>query len=395
VTPTVAARSGLALVLTLAGLLDLLAVSSPAAQAAAACSLLLGAFALALVHRRNRLPARRLGQLTAACALLSLTGTLALRLTAPATPTGTWGLFETTSLLVLLGVLARRAAGRTEAWCLLLAALAVVSAPQRLSGPDAVTFSLLVALAAAFVVAVGLLRRADDHRAADALRQVVADERRDIARDLHDDIAHHVTGMIVTAQAAAYAPNPDSSAQQAAFRAIERAGIDALQAMRGLVGVLREPADGYSAMRDQPASAALWPADLTEIVDRFSSTSGLTATLSITGAPVTGAQRHATRRVVQEALTNTFRHATDATCVAVHIEHEPSQLHIRVTDDGQVSARTGHTAPGRTGGYGLLGVHERAVALGGSAAAGPRAAGGWQVEVTLPKPAPADPSRQA
>lgn len=261
-TPTVAARSGLALVLTLTGLLDLLSVSSPAARAAVAGSLLLGAFALALVHRRNRLPACRLGTLTALCALLSLTGTLALRLNAPATTlTGTWGLFETTSLLVLLGVHARRAAGRAEAGCLLLAALAVVSAPQRLAGPDAVTFSLLGALAATFVVAVGLLRRADDHRAADALRQVVADERRDIAQDLHDDIAHHVTGMIVTAQAAAYAPDPNPSAQQAAFRAIEGAGIDALQAMRGLVGVLREPAaGGYSPPRDQPSTGSAAPA---------------------------------------------------------------------------------------------------------------------------------------
>lgn len=383
---TIAVRVGLALVLMLTGLLDLVnSFAAPAAPAALVCSLLLAALALTLVHRRDRLPTGRLGLLTAACALLSLTGTLALRRAAP--QAGVWGLFETVSLLVLLGVLARRADGPVANAGLLLVALAVVATPQRLSGPDAFTYSLLGALAAACVLAVGSLRRADDHRAADALRRVVADERRDIARDLHDDIAHHVTGIIVTAQAAAYAPDP--CAQRTAFQAIEAAGIDALQAMRSLVGVLREPADGYWAPRDQPASAALWPADLTDLVDRFSRTSGLAAALSVTGPPVTGAHRHAVRRVVQEALTNTARHATGATRVDVHVEHHPSRLHLLVTDDGHGSARTGHTTPGRTGRYGLLGIGERAAALGGTATAGPHATGGWQVEVTLLAPAQA------
>jgi len=365
--------------LVLIAVLDVVSVGGTTAGPGLALSFALAAVTTVAILARGRLaPAqlRHLG-LVLAAGSLGLTAVMRAR-TADADPT--WGLLEATVLALLLGVLTRRWARPWHSLPLLALAAAIITGPWRTTGDDAAVFSLLCALAVAAVVAVGLLRRADDLREADALLQVRNDERRDIARDLHDDIAHHVTGIIVAAQAAALAVDRRPELVRQALADIERTGVDALESMRFLVSTLREPAQDEAA----PRRAACWPADLQELVDRFAATTGLTSTLTLPPGRVPTAHRQATLRVAKEALTNVRRHASGATRADVVVTLEEGGLRVSVRDDGHPSTGDGPglLAPGA--GFGLVGLRERAAALGGHVSAGHREPHGWELDVTLP-----------
>lgn len=370
---------GIAGLLVLVAVLDVVSVGGTTAGPGLALSFTLAAATTVAILARRRLAPAQLQHLGLALAAGSLGLTAVMRArTDDADPT--WGLLEATVLALLLGVLTRRWARPWHSLSLLALAAAIITGPWRTTGNDAAVFSLLCALAVAAVLAVGLLRRADDLRAADALLQVRNDERRDIARDLHDDIAHHVTGIIVAAQAAALAVDHRPELVRQALADIERTGVDALESMRFLVSTLREPAEDEAA----PLQAACWPADLQELVDRFAATTGLASTLTLPPGRVPTAHRQATLRVVQEALTNVRRHARGATRVDVVVTLEGGGLRVSVRDDGHPSTGDwpGLIAPG--GGFGLVGLRERAAALGGRVHAGHREPRGWELDVTLP-----------
>ncbi|WP_163509910.1 sensor histidine kinase [Fodinicola acaciae] len=200
----------------------------------------------------------------------------------------------------------------------------------------------------------------------------VAAERNRIARDMHDVIAHHLSMMVVQAEAGPVVVAADPGRAAEAFDAISAAGKQALTEMRRLLGVLRE---GEKApLRPQPGVA-----DIGELVERVRST-GLDVRLDTAGEPATLPQAVdlSVYRLVQEALTNCVRHA-NADRVNVTLSYENRALTVAVTDNGAGARK----AP-RPGGHGLVAMRERVALVGGRLEAGPRPDGGWAVRADVP-----------
>lgn len=205
--------------------------------------------------------------------------------------------------------------------------------------------------------------------------QAAARERARIAREMHDILSHAVSLMIVQAEAGPVAVRTAPERAEAAFDAISETGRDAMVQLRRMLGVLRESEQGPGAPRSpQPALS-----ELPALVERVRS-SGLAVTHTVTGPkrPLPRDTDSAVFRIVQEALTNTVKHAA-ASEAAVLLAYGESDLTVSVTDDG----RGGGTGTGT--GHGLIGIRERAAAHGGSARTGPGPGGrGFRVDVTLP-----------
>jgi signal transduction histidine kinase len=230
-------------------------------------------------------------------------------------------------------------------------------------------------------VGAGVYLRALDRRGDLAANAARRDERLEIARELHDLVAHHITGIVVQAQAAQVVADRDPNAAGTALVRIEGAGKEALDAMRRLVGSLREEgADGAA-----PVAPPVGLAGLDELV-AVSQDTGLRVQLHVDEAARQAASTTvaaSAHRIVQESLTNVRRHAVDATGVVVDVRRHGSDLVVTVTDDGRQPVGGPHAdRPG----YGLVGMTERAHALGGELVAGPVAppAHGWSVQARLP-----------
>ena len=204
-------------------------------------------------------------------------------------------------------------------------------------------------------------------------RRAVAEERTRIARELHDVVAHRVSLMTVQAGAAktVAADDPESASQ--AMHEVEKAGRQALDELRHLLGVLR-PETETEALGPQPGVA-----DVPRLVDQFRA-AGLEVSLTM------GAARRelparvdlSAYRIVQEALTNVLKHAGPAARTEVRLSGDDQQVAIEVLDDG----RGGTILPGS--GHGIVGMRERALLLGGSLDVGARPGGGFQVLARLP-----------
>ncbi|MET8982782.1 sensor histidine kinase [Streptomyces sp. NPDC004539] len=207
----------------------------------------------------------------------------------------------------------------------------------------------------------------------EALRRVT-EERVRIARDLHDVVAHHIT--LVNAQAGVahhlLHDHPDQAYE--ALAQIKDTSRAALDELRATVGLLRQPDDAPESRAPVPRLA-----DLDSLVDGMRA-GGLPVWVARTGCPVplAPATELTAYRIVQEALTNSHKHAY-ATRVAVVLDYGPHTLRVTVTDDGLPGAPQG---PGT--GHGLIGMRERAVVVGGTVTAGPRPEGGFQVVADLP-----------
>ena len=218
--------------------------------------------------------------------------------------------------------------------------------------------------------ALGLAVRSQYGASQRRLAQVKSEERVQLARELHDTVAHHVSAIAIQAQAgrALAATSPDSPVE--ALRVIEAEASRTLAEMRAMVRVLRHGTAAEYApqpgVADLPGLAGDSPAGaLVEV----------TLAGDLAGLPV--AVDAAVYRIVQEAVTNALRHARAATRVDVRVERNGSAVHLQVRDDGAPGTTPGH-------GYGLVGMVERASALGGSCHAGPLPERGWTVEATLP-----------
>ncbi|MEV0252829.1 histidine kinase [Streptomyces sp. NPDC050732] len=216
-------------------------------------------------------------------------------------------------------------------------------------------------------------RRLERERASETAR-AVALERATIARDMHDILAHAVSLMVVQAEAGPVVVRSDPPRAEAAFDAIASAGRDAMVQLRRILGVLRE--ERAPGERGPQPSLDTLPG----LVEHVRLT-GLTAELAVLGTPcaLTADVEVSVYRIVQEALTNTVKHAR-ATRVHVQLEWGDGQLRVTVTDDGQGAGG------GDGGGHGLVGVRERAAACGGRAEAGPGPGpgGGFRVVAWLP-----------
>jgi signal transduction histidine kinase len=257
----------------------------------------------------------------------------------------------------------------------------VVVACGQLARPEPAGITAVTALGGALWAAgvvAGLALRRLDGRARDTAEAIRRTERLDLARELHDVVAHHITGMLIQAQAAQVLARRDPAKVAGSLGDIEAAGSDALAAMRRVVGLLRD---------DAAAPPSTDQEDLAELVERFGR-QGPEVRLRVPGDEAAWPPEVTSTvyRIVQEALTNVLRHAPRARSVAVTVGRDPHGFTVEVADDAPpVSARAQHR-----GGYGLIGMRERVVALGGTLGAGPRPGSGWSVRATLPVP-PGEP----
>ncbi|MFE5300623.1 sensor histidine kinase [Streptomyces sp. NPDC056632] len=226
-------------------------------------------------------------------------------------------------------------------------------------------------------------RNAETHRRLLADR-AVADERRRIARELHDIVAHHLTTMQLLAGGAR--ANLDRSPETAreALITLEGSGRTALHEMRHLLDVLRagDENDEGEATAPQPGID-----DLDRIVED-SRRAGLPTALTTEGDPRTlpPSVALAVFRIVQEALTNARKYAGQGAKVDVRLTYAPQEVRVSVTDDGRLPD---HQPAARGSGYGLMGMRERVALHGGTLHAGP-GDGGFTVRARLPLPLPTD-----
>lgn len=197
--------------------------------------------------------------------------------------------------------------------------------------------------------------------------------REQLARELHDTVAHHVSGIAIQAQAGRAVASSDPERAVEALVTIEDAATRTLLEMRTMVGVLR-------ASQDAEFAPQAGVADL----ERLASGPGARPQVRVTLAgelgdlsPAVGA---AIYRLAQESITNARRHARHATRVTVSVVGDAGGVRLTVDDDGAPS-------PGdsSTGGFGLVGMRERTTLLGGAFQAGPSADRGWRVQATLPR----------
>ena len=216
--------------------------------------------------------------------------------------------------------------------------------------------------------------RAERTREEEARRRV-DEERMRIARELHDVVSHTIGVISVQAGVAAHLLHrrPDKAADSLA--AIRQASDEALGELHAMLGVLREgEGDGGRA----PLAPAPGLAELDALVAQAAGT-GVEVEVSVEGAPrrLPPAVDLACYRVVQESLTNVVRHA-GASRAEITVSRHAGQVVVEVTDDGRANGN------GNGSGQGILGMRERARALGGSLEAGPRPGGGFRVRATLP-----------
>lgn len=215
------------------------------------------------------------------------------------------------------------------------------------------------------------------YRASSRLReidQVKLREREQLARELHDTVAHHVSAIAIRAQAGLAVASTDPDGALDALSVIETEASRTLAEMRRMVGVLRQtdeavdlaPQKGVADIErlargagERPRVEVEFSGDLDEL------------------GPSVGAALY---RLAQESLTNALRHARDATKITVSVSSDQDCVRLRISDDGEAIERDS-IPPG----YGMIGMAERASLLGGTVEAGPGVDGGWTVVAVIPK----------
>ena len=216
-------------------------------------------------------------------------------------------------------------------------------------------------------------RRVEENREHEARLRVHA-ERLRIARDLHDAVGHQVALISVQAGAMGYLLDTDLDRARESLAHIQQASEAALEELRLAVGLLRQPGES------EPTEPAGGLGRLDELIGSFAAT-GLKVTCDVTGQarPLPEAVDLTAYRVIQESLTNAAKHAAGGSA-SVRLAFRPGVLALAVEDDGPGGSGTGNE------GHGIVGMRERAAAVGGWVAAGPRNGGGFQVLAELPLP---------
>ncbi|MFE3256519.1 sensor histidine kinase [Nocardia sp. NPDC059091] len=212
---------------------------------------------------------------------------------------------------------------------------------------------------------------AERDREAEAARRV-AEERLRIARELHDVVAHHITLVNAQASVAHHLMRTDPDHAYEALERIRDTSRTALDDLRATVGVLRAEDDSGHPRAPSPGLG-----ELTELVESFRH-AGLDVTVERSGEPfeLSSLTDLTAYRIIQEALTNTRKHAGVRTA-RVRLDYRPDRVRITVEDDGRLHTETGT-------GYGMIGMRERVKAVGGTLDAGPGPHGGFRVDAELP-----------
>jgi signal transduction histidine kinase len=210
-------------------------------------------------------------------------------------------------------------------------------------------------------------------RREEALRRT-SEERLRIARELHDALGHQLSLINVQSGVALHLNEELPEPTRASLTAIKEASKEALGELRSVLEILRQGGE------PAPRTPALTLDRLDDLASQ-AKTAGLEVRTETEGEarPLPFGVESAAFRIIQEALTNVTRHARGATAT-VHVTYGTDDLIVEVDDDGRAPA-----APNATGGgKGILGMRERATALGGELEAGPRPEGGFHVKATLP-----------
>ncbi|MEV3993884.1 histidine kinase [Streptomyces sp. NPDC049837] len=288
-----------------------------------------------------------------------------------------------TALVVLQAAAFRWAPRREAAVGVGLAAVALTLWPQPLVPAASIyervgmgAFWFLPTLGAAFV---GGYPRLMERRRRQAVREARYSQQLELAHDLHDFVAHDISGIVAQAQAARFVAEQRPEAVAGALERIERAGLAALASIDRTVHMLRE--SGHETV----GTSLPGTGQLAELVRRFDETGRTRARIDIAPGVEAALSREAAatvHRVVTEALTNVRRHAPDATGVEVALMLADKTVRLSVTNDtGRIHART--REHGGTGGTGLLALTERVRAMNGTLHT-TRRDGTWCLTVTLP-----------
>ena len=296
-------------------------------------------------------------------------------------------LVATAAMLVLVYAAVRWGSGRA-----MLGGAALVLASSALSfayGPSSLADLVGAAAVLAATISLGVAFRWRAAARARELDRVKLLEREQLARDLHDTVAHHVSAIAIQAQAgtAVAATDPDAAARVLGI--IEGEASRTLDEMRSMVRILRRDetvgAAGTAgvtgtAAADRAPSPALDDLRRLAVGDTGADTAGPVVDVRLEGdlaavPPVVAATVY---RIAQEGVTNARRHARGATRVDVAVVVDAGGIRVDVRDDGEPAASA-------TPGYGLRGMAERAALLGGTFAAGAAPGGGWSVAVVLPR----------
>ncbi|GAA2776103.1 histidine kinase [Streptomyces rameus] len=283
---------------------------------------------------------------------------------------------------VALCVLSATRPRRESLWALALMCLAAPPA-YAVGGPAGLAVYLLTVVLA---WTAGQWRRAQQARTREATRRAVLEERARIAREVHDVVAHTLSVLVVQAAAAddVFAERPEQARR--ALRVIETSARSALGELRLLLRAFR-PDAGEDGAGEERAGEQREPrpslARLDELADTVRAT-GMTVDVRREGATdgLPAAVDLAAYRIIQEALTNTLRHAAGAGEVSVRVTVEEECVEVTVVDDGRPSQGGGVGASGT--GRGLLGMKERVRLVGGDLRAGPLPGGGFEVAARLP-----------
>ncbi|WP_419996219.1 sensor histidine kinase [Streptomyces boninensis] len=372
----------LAVAAAVAALLLLPAVLGTPAALIVAVPAALAAFVLCLRRPWRTTLGIPAAPLTAACAA-TLAADFAFR--GPQGYALLWAMAEYPLLLLLLRRTARRAPERVVLALAPLLALAAALLPLRFlfsepaaSGP-AVAFACVVAVfPAGAAAAVGVYFRTVESRGARALTVALDRQRLHVAADLHDFVAHELTGIVVEAQSAQWTGDLGAEETKELLARVEAAGVRALESMDRTVQSLRA---------DAPPTQAYGLADLPRLVEQYAAP-GPDARVELRPAPglegtLPRLTDDAAYRVVVEALTNIRRHATGVTRVTVDVVRAVGPggapaIEVTVANDGAPT-----TAPRPGGGTGLPGLGLRVQALGGELSWGPYG-NGWRVRALLP-----------
>ncbi|NUU26307.1 MAG: sensor histidine kinase, partial [Streptomycetaceae bacterium] len=218
------------------------------------------------------------------------------------------------------------------------------------------------------------LARADREREEEARRRVTA-ERMRIARELHDVVAHSIAMINIQAGVAAHVIDQDTGQARQALVHIKEASRDALAELRTTLGVLRQDGD-----TDNPTEPTPGADGIGTLVASYR-TAGLPVLLEVVGEPRTlpAPVGLALYRIVQESLTNAVKHAGPGAEATVRVAYRANTVEAEVSDDGQGGPEGDGT------GHGLLGMRERATAVGGTLRVGPRqGVRGYAVSAVLP-----------
>ncbi|MBB1255871.1 histidine kinase, partial [Streptomyces sp. OF3] len=354
-------------------------------------ALMLGSTLLAVgaLLASPRLGARGLPWAAGAAAGVSLGTTVAIHVIARL-PVGAQGItpvrdpYALTEPAALLGLLTLTVWRGAPLWAALSAPAcfaAVILRPLAVGvGETTLVVAFFFTLAATAALGIGLTVRlviADRRRREASVRM---EQRTEFARDLHDFVAHHVTGIVIQAQGARSVAARRPELVPPALERIEHAGAEALKSMRSMVGMLR---DVDESRTDVPLAPLAGMAEVRALVEEFATVGGSRARLRADGdfadLPVEVATT--VHRVVMEALTNVRKHSRDYTEVEVHLTRSAGGITVRISDDGRPRQAVGQPLGG---GFGLKGLAERVAVIGGRVRTGPAPAGGWRVEATLP-----------